>query len=481
MLQRFLLIMLKLYPIYADISKHFINIKMKNNFKWWSISTFALIILAFTSCQKCNHDPSGKGGNQFDVENGGVSHERNKIVIISDIHLGADLTYSECSAHLPRLTEFLNEIRESKSVKELVIAGDLLDEWYVTSRTDTYNGKTQTEFVQKIATQNKTVFDALKGIIKDGKVKVTYTPGNHDLLIEKANVELVLPGINQARDNDRLGLGTYNPTPQIAIEHSNRYDFFCAPDPYSNQNIAEGTILPAGYFFTRIAVNSVTNYPSASEIVPVRNVTLNSADETQINTFIYYNMWKSILKSLIPVKDNYDDKIIVTNIGKFKGSYSINDIIPFNKPDGTIDMNLFSGVCSQSNWEKRLAYNNVPVITSAKSAIPGSLHTTFLDSMSNVQYFQNKNSQVRIVVFGHTHAPMIMSFKNTNGEACIYANSGTWIDKKIKNGEVVDQDIENMDFVVIAPLPNDEGMIKVERFKYKRGIHVSMESKSIEL
>ena len=92
----------------------------------------------------------------------------------------------------------------------------------------------------------------------------------------------------------------------------------------------------------------------------------------------------------------------------------------------------------------------------------GSLKTSFLDSMSYVQYFQNIDSKARIVVFGHTHAPMLKSFTNTNGEACIYANSGTWIDKKIKNNEVVDQDVENMDFIVIAPQATDSSMVKVE-------------------
>ena len=439
------------------------------------------VMFSAISCQKNDDDSSMPGNNPFDLVNGGETQERNKIVVISDLHLGADLTYSECVSHLPRLAAFLTEIRESKTVEELVIAGDMLDEWYVPSRTDTYGGKTQKEFIQKIATQNKNVIDVLNGIIKDGKVKVTYTPGNHDLLVQKENVELILPGINQARDADRLGIGTYNPTSKIAIEHSNRYDFFCAPDPYSNQNVAAGTILPAGYFFTRIAVNSVTNYPAASQIVPVRDVILNSADEAQVNAFTYYNIWKSVMKSVIPVKDNYDDKIIVTNIDNFKATYCINDMIPFNKEDGSIDMNLFSGSCSQAAWEKRLAYNNVPVVTSAKEAIPGALYTEFLDRMSDVQYFQNKDSNVRIVVFGHTHEPMLKSFTNKKGEACIYANSGTWIDKKIKNGETVDQDVENMDFIVIAPQAADSGMVKIERFQYQRGTHVSMESRSIKL
>jgi len=245
--------------------------------------------------------------------------------------------------------------------------------------------------------------------------------------------------------------------------------------------IAPGSILPPGYFFTRIAVNSITNPPATGDTISVRNVTLNSTDETQVNAYIYYNIWKFVLTSYIPVNNNFDDKIIFTNIGNYSGTFCVNDIIPYNTSDGTINMNLFSGVCNQQTWEKRLAYNNVLVMTSVKDAIPGSLNTSFIDEQSNTQYFQNNTSKVRIVVFGHTHNPMIESYTNTNNEACLYANSGTWIDKKIKKGETVDQDVENMDFIVIMPQSADESILKVERFKYENGKHISLESKSVKL
>lgn len=446
---------------------------------------FVLIAVCFVlfstlSCQKSDLTSTH---NPFD----GISETdelvRNKIVVISDLHLGADTTYSETVRHLQRLTQFLSEIRESKTVKELVIAGDMLDEWYVPSRNDTYNGQNQEAFIRKIASQNKTVIDVLNDIIQDNKVKVSYTPGNHDLLVLEANVSVILPGIHQARDFGKQGVGTYHPDgyPQIAIEHGHRFDFFCSPDPYSNQDLAPGSILPAGYFFTRIAVNSITNYPLPTEITPVRTVTLNSTDDTQKNTFSYYNIWKYVLTSLIPVKDNFDDKIMLTNVGGYSGSYSVNDIIPFNTPDGSIDMTLFRGACSQQAWERRLAYNNVPVKTQVKDAIPGSLQTAFLDEQSNTQFFQNDTSTVRIVVFGHTHNPMIKSYTNKRNEACLYANSGTWIDKKTKHGESVDQDVQNMDFLILMPQPADERMLKVERFRYERGKHISIESKSIRL
>lgn len=447
------------------------------------LSLVAALALAFsaTSC-KSNDCPMTTENNPFDttVNN---SEVRNKIVVISDLHLGSDLSYSECVQHLPRLTEFLNNIRYSKTVKELVIAGDMLDEWYVPSRNDTYQGKTQLDFIKKIAETNKCVIDVLNGILDDGVIKVNYAPGNHDLAVEKACVAAILPKLFQARDENKLGLGTYTPTdfPQLAVEHGHRYDFFCAPDPESDQNKATGSILPPGYFFTRIAVNSITNPPAAGEATPVPNVTLNSTDAEQISNFTYYKSWQAVLTGLIPVKDKFDDKMILTNVNNLKGSYSINDVLPHNNLDGTISMNLFNGSCNQQAWEKRLTDNNVPVMTKVNEAIVGSLKTSFLDEQSYVQYFQNKASKVRIVVFGHTHIPMLKSYVNTTGQECIYANSGTWVDKKIKKGEQVNQDVENMDFIVIAPHADDSKMTKVERFKFRNGKHVSIESKSISL
>jgi len=445
--------------------------------------TIVVLSVAMLFVVSCNGDPTCTKNNPFDPTTTSGTQVRNKIVVISDLHLGTDLSYSECAAHLPRLAEFLTEIQTSNTVKELVIAGDMLDEWYVPSRNDTYEGKTQKEFIQKIATVNKSVIDILNAIIKEGNIKVSYTPGNHDLLVEKENVDAILPGIHQARDAGKLGIGTYHPDgyPQIAIEHGHRYDFFCSPDPYSNQDIAPGSILPPGYFFTRIAVNSITNPPATGAGTVVRPVTLNSTDDTQVNSYIYYTIWKTVLTSLIPVKDNFDDKIILTNIGKYTGSFSINDIIPNNTSTGSIDMNLFSGSCNQKTWEKRLAYNNVPMKTLLKDAIKGSLYTSFIEEQSNTQYFQNDTSKVRIVVFGHTHIPTIKSYTGKTTGECLYVNSGTWIDKKTKKDETVDQDVQNMDFIVIAPQTTDESMIKVERFKYRKGKHVSIESKSIQL
>lgn len=376
--------------------------------------------------------------------NGG--NERNMIVVLSDVHLGADLNYAECKNNLGALEKLLKQIKAEKNVKEIVIAGDLIDEWFVPATLDTYQGGNQADFVQRIAKANSGVFEAINSIIAEGKILVTYVPGNHDLTITSENIEKVLPGINQARDKT-LGLGTYSPAdyPKIAIEHGHRYNFFCAPDPISNQKIAPGTILPPGYFFTRIAaLHVVQGRPSPSDTTPT--ITPNvSGGVSQDLLFKYWKLWDMTVK-LFPITNKFNDNIIVTNVNGFSGTSSVNDLIPYQVTSGgTIDTNLFKGI--QDSWEERQTLNNVPVHTATARAIDLANSATETDYQASLQYFMNPASDKRIVVFGHTHEPKILASKNYDNKKSIYANSGTWIDHNPKK--------TTMNFVVITPQSNN--------------------------
>lgn len=134
-------------------------------------SLMGLIGLAICLLSACGDDDSDKVFNEFNTD----SNERNLIVVISDLHLGADLNYSETSKNLGPLENFLYQISNSRNVKELVIAGDLLDEWFVPASVDTYNGKDQTDFVERIAAANAGVIDAFNQIIEDKNILLTYT------------------------------------------------------------------------------------------------------------------------------------------------------------------------------------------------------------------------------------------------------------------------------------------------------------------
>lgn len=388
------------------------------------------------------------------------SNERNMIVVISDIHLGADLAYAEINKNLKPLEKFLDKISLSPNVKELVIAGDLLDEWFVPATTDTYNGKDQADFVKRIAIANKGVIDAFNRIIRGGKILVTYVPGNHDLTITADNVASILPGIHQARDKE-LGLGTYSPAdhPEIAVEHGHRYNFFCAPDPISNQDVAPGTIMPPGYFFTRIAaLHVVQGRKTASDSVPAVTKN-NSGDKSQALLFGYWKIWKATL-NMFTITNKYDEKIIVTNVNGFNGKYSVKDLLPYQSSSGGhIDVKLYKGI--QDSWDQRQTLNHVAVSIPVAQAMRYVAEAGETDRQSEVQYFMNPNSNKRIVVFGHTHVAKIITSNNYKGQKSIYANSGTWIDHN--------HNFPTMTFVVITPrLQNGAAPEFVDLYQYQQ-------------
>ncbi len=398
------------------------------NSNFFNLFTILMLSALITSCDKSNPVTSNdKGINPFINDN----NDRNMIVLISDIHLGADLSYAEINKNLGSLEKFLYLVKDSKNVKELVIAGDFFDEWFVPPSVNTYNGKDQSDFVLRIALANKGVIDAFNSIIQAGEIIVTYVPGNHDLTITKENVDLILPGIHQARDSQQ-GLGTYTPAdlPILAVEHGHRYNFLCAPDPISNKDIARGSIMPPGYFITRIATQFVIqNCTTAGDTIPLVTPN-NTGDESQYLTYLYWRSWKTVLITY-PVLNKFNEKMIVTNINGFTANYSINDLLPYQLISGsTIDVNLFKGI--QDTWKERQILNKVGVEIPTAQALAKAGSTTETDNQAVMQYFMNPFNQKRIVVFGHTHAAKINVCQNYKGIKTIYANTGTWIDHNLQ-------------------------------------------------
>lgn len=351
-----------------------------------------------------------------------VTSNRTEIVIISDIHLGADDSFAETKENKDELLVFLKGIRNSKTTAELVINGDFIDQWFLPMDYETPD--TLSEFNDLVVKNNQKIFDEINGIITDHKIKVTYIPGNHDMNLDKEEVERLFPGINQARDSE--GLGTYIlGSNEIVIEHSHRYNIFVAPDPLSNRDIVnnENSILPCGYFFTRIAASSVIEgKPKTNNIIS--DVTPNTEDAIQMGYYYYFMNWKNLMTAL-PVAESFSDKVIKSNIDGYSNEYAINDLIPFQNNNGIITVNLYNGIVE--NWDERQAINNVNAPINFTEAMIGAASNEFSDSQANKQYF-DINPKIKLVVFGHTHQAKIVKTKNINGNDVLYANSGTWID-----------------------------------------------------
>ncbi|MGZ5490638.1 MAG: metallophosphoesterase [Nitrososphaeraceae archaeon] len=331
----------------------------------------------------------------------------------------------------------------------------MLDGWFVPM--DYILPESQSTFFDSVAANNQTVMDAINAIITAGQIKVTYIPGNHDLLLTEADLERILPGINQERD-DVQGLGKYitGKNSEIVIEHGHRYNFFCAPDQISNRDITNNnsSILPPGYFFTRIATSSVVEgFPKSSNTFP--DVTADKNNASQYGYYVYNLTWKGVLSNL-PVNESFSDKAIKTNIDGYTQDYAINDLIPHQNPtDGLIDVNLYKGV--QDTWDERQALNGVNVKIPVDEAIAKANDYDFTDAQAKIQYF-DKDASKRIVVFGHTHGACILTDTNLTDEKTIYANSGTWIDNA--------QGYPTMTFIVIIPPQSGSAIEIVNLYKY---------------
>jgi UDP-2,3-diacylglucosamine pyrophosphatase LpxH len=351
---------------------------------------------------------------------------KNKVVVVSDLHFGIDDRYSEDVKNRSVFIEFLTRLENTADVGELVIAGDFLDEWYLPLTYSAYEDSGK--FYRLVIKNNQIVFDELNALMKKG-VKLTYVPGNHDMLLESGILQEALPGLNQARD--ARGLGTYvtGARDEIAIEHGHRYDVFSAPDSVSNKEITgdAASILPPGYFYARVAASWVLQgKPLIKKDYPEIDVAPDPrTNPDQYGAYIYYKIWSGEMNRITPF-ERFEDHVIDIKLNGYNGKYSIKDFYPVVQGDGSISAPvLFKNY--QRGWDKNQDINLVKVKTSFIEAVAGTLSGDYFFDQARKQYLENPSQRVDVVVFGHTHRPALKELPNSQGK--YYANSGSWIDE----------------------------------------------------
>ncbi len=351
-----------------------------------------------------------------------AGNTRNKIVVISDIHIGIDDKYAETVKNRPLLIEFLQRLQSTKDVRELVIDGDFLDEWFLPVYYPSY--KDVKQFYKDVIANNQGVIDELNNVIKSG-IKLVYIPGNHDMTQDNDVLQEAIPKIVQVRD--AKGLGTYytGDRKEIAIEHGHRYDVFSAPDTVTNAELCgnEDTILPAGYFYARYAATWVLEgRPKVEKKLPVITKVPDKADLDQYGAYMYYSILKNVSERMTP-NESLDQKIFDMRMAGFDNAYTYLDFYPAQQADGTISAPvLFKNI--QRTWDERQKINQVKVPNSFLEAVAGTLDWDYYFRQAKVQYLENPDENVDVVVFGHTHVPKFSALDNGK----YYINEGTWID-----------------------------------------------------
>ncbi len=339
--------------------------------------------------------------------------ERNKSVFISDLHLNVDASYAWLKTNAPALTAFINRVNAREDVAELIILGDMLDDW-----VETVENKPHSFADVLAAPNNAEVVAALKAACQNTNLTVTYVTGNHDLLsfepASQAAITNAIPGLRIISDSP--GLGAYTKNNIIWAEHGHRYCLFNAPDIWSRTN----GHLPLGYFITRIAasksaregtvyttmdaMNTLVKAPG-SYYVPNAGEENNPYNDAFINAL--FDVFALVWGGYWPW-----DTFKMNAVDRFAGDPSVLTI-----------GNTYDGI--YSNWPVRMdAVNQYEAVLNEIGCLYSAANLLF-EMPDRIK--TNYPFAPRIVLFGHTHKAAF-SFQ-CDGSNTIYANTGTWVDK----------------------------------------------------
>lgn len=311
---------------------------------------------------------------------------RTKKIFISDIHMGTEDSVTNkygwfWSEKAIELGKFLTQLANDETVSELVILGDLFDEWVVPYDTSPLTaGINQFEIIAN-ASHNQPVINGLKKLIATPGITVSYVPGNHDMLIQSGQLTKILPGIKAIIDPTVTGKGVYKSN-HVYAEHGSYYDIFNAPDTYNKLQGATHHI-PVGFFLARSQAQSVIDGNPLSKLSLFKQIE---------------GIWKNWDKKDPLITNFYDGVASLSNTkGKtivMNGIDGINNNV-LNAIDVT---NTYGNTYDQ--WDK-----NMPDSVDATVSVIGAIG--MLRPAALLQYHSLVHNN--IVLFGHTHTAEIKS------------------------------------------------------------------------
>ena len=365
-------------------------------------------------------------------------------IFISDIHMGTDESIQSDRPYgwllkdrAELLAEFLDHLARDRNLSELIIVGDLFDEWVVpyTISPVPIDKSTYANQFFKIAAapQNKPIIKALCNLADTDGIQVTYLPGNHDMLMESVIISELIPKIRPQING--FGKGIYT-SGKIAAEHGSYYCLFNAPDNYDNP----GHNLPLGFFVARSQAQGVTTGH------PVTKKAYIKIFMDTLNKLLHKESFaEAIFESIVDQIRSPTNDIVMQGMDAYPESVQTAEIA-----------GIFKYLAK--NWEK-----NMPGNVSTPVAALGELACLFPAVLKEyaLPYLEKKKHE-NIVVLGHTHVweikgvslkKLLEDFFHTfdaikdedpqkilkifedvpdtgpdDPADFIYANSGTWID-----------------------------------------------------
>jgi len=359
-----------------------------------------------------HHPPETSG----DASDGQADNQRNSIACISDIHMGearaVSGNYCWFGQNADALEDFLDFVISGNQVRELVILGDLFDEWlipYSISPFDSSQNVSDTrEYFISVANApvNLPIIKKLKEIALHQDIRLVYVPGNHDMLSTNEILDEIIPNAHWAGDVE--GLGKYSPVGNIIMEHGHRYDFFNCPQPLVNP----GHMLPPGFFISRLYAQGLMD----------RNQQLLRGANDIGSSFEFIAAWEvamlyTLLHLDMEVPDMNAENILMGGIDGYTNPFS------FNGAQDMYSANI------EDNWDATQTQNEVPAHMDCCLTTIWNGHSDLFIAAQE-QYLEQPPSPktYKIVAFGHTHDPLVEVYPSGSDYTGIYINSGSWID-----------------------------------------------------
>jgi UDP-2,3-diacylglucosamine pyrophosphatase LpxH len=314
----------------------------------------------------------------------------------------------------------------NEPVDEVVILGDLFDEWVCPAEFDPTEPPHSTpplhEQYEQIAaaTQNQGSIKAFKALA--AMDKLVYVAGNHDMLADKPIIEKIFPGIRYPNLTD--GHNVYR-VDGIWAEHGHWYGLFNAPYPVRTGTGFTRSMLPLGYFISRVLAHETLKTGLSSN--PIQ-VFLEWVDHVHAKVPEARDPVRAMTSRVNGVLDPL-----------FVGLYNALALqrAPFLLG---VEMDDLDGIQGLVKW-LQIGMRYKTIWSEWTNTHPGNVapHDALwcdagdLSSAARLVFSQNK--EARIVIFGHTHTwylasnlgPFSASGKTPKpGADPIYVNSGAW-------------------------------------------------------
>ena len=345
-----------------------------------------------------------------------------KRIFISDLHLGTDRSvqtehpYCWLNKHAKYLARFLGQLTRRNDVRELVILGDMLDDWVIPANFDPDPSSQYRDAFDAIcrAQQNQLIVKYLKRLTAPGSgTRVSYVPGNHDMTLTRKFLEETFNNNIHWVGDDDPNTHIYH-SGSIRAEHGHRYCLFNARDDLTgNPNH-----LPLGYYISRCAAREEMQEGHGLDVLGT------------VARFI-----KELFRE--------DKDIPVAVLGTVAREAGMRSNSRFQMPDGQPAVTVaevkqrFADLMPQ--WNASPEHSETDALQ-ALLADAGALDPV----MWRVYGKQSDRNDPRIVICGHTHAYGLWGgdrhgyrtlaggndeeLPGWDGYQYLYANSGTWVD-----------------------------------------------------